>query len=128
MMKTAATLALASLATVSDAAPYTPKVVADLALGLLESPVTLPDRWTATVREDEYELYECEACGELQAAKIGEASRHTCRVTGATSVAVPVTEDPESDGDYDPSSGGWGSVVNFADNRSRSLESWEYDW
>lgn len=53
MMKTAATLALASLATVSDAAPYTPKVVADLALGLLESPVTLPDRWTATVREDE---------------------------------------------------------------------------
>ena len=53
MMKTAATLALASLATVSDAAPYTPKVVADLALASLESPVTLPDRWTATVNEAE---------------------------------------------------------------------------
>ena len=63
------------------------------------------------VREDDYELYECEACGELQAAKIGEASRHTCQVTGTTSVAVPVAEDPESDGDYDPSSGGWGSAV-----------------
>ena len=68
--------------------------------------------------------------------KIGEASRHTCRVTGITSVAVPVAEDPESDGDYDPSSGGWGSVESsFRCSgaprplvRFNSRESWEYDW
>ena len=75
--------------------------------------------------KDDYELFECEDCGELLAAKTGQLSHHTCPVTGTTSVAAPIHEDG-SDSEYDPSSGGWGSVEDPSVEHRR--ESWEYDW
>ena len=63
---------------------------------------------------------------EVRAARFGQACEHVCSATGICSLVMPVhEEDPDSD--YDPSSGGWGSVEDSG-GHCYALESWEYEW
>ena len=80
---------------------------------------------SARSEDDEFELYECEDCGEVHAARFGQACEHVCPATGVTSLAMLDEDDPGSD--YDPSSGGWGSVEDSG-GHCYALESWEYEW